>query len=125
MDQASASGRPDALTARALGSPKPNPNPDRRVQGSSPDAASGSKAEVRFLIGVTSACCTAKSAGLRAGVRATWLAFMRQRYPDVDVRFIIAQPDSPNRRARARARAALPRAGLAPSAVKAWLARLW
>lgn len=54
---------------------------------------------MRFLIGVTSSCCTAKSAKLRAAVRATWLAFMRERHPDVDVKFIIAQPDSPNRRA--------------------------
>lgn len=75
----------------------------RQAQGGSPDAASGSKAEVRFLIGVTSSCCTAKSAKLRAAVRGTWLAFMRERHPDVDVKFIIAQPDSPNRRAdRAR-----------------------
>ncbi len=112
---ARARGAPTGGSGRRLGPPQRPPrvlrgnfNPavtlnlaSRRAQGGSPDAASGSKAEVRFLIGVTSACCTAKSAGLRAGVRTTWLAFMRQRYPDVDVRFIIAQPDSPNRRARA------------------------
>ena len=73
--------------------------PPWQAQGGSPDAASGSKAEVRFLIGVTSSCCTAKSAKLRAAVRGTWLAFVRTRHPDVDVKFIIAQPDSPNRRA--------------------------
>ena len=70
----------------------------RQAQGGSPDAASGSKAEVRFLIGVTSSCCTAKSRGLRAAVRSTWLAYMRKEHPHVDVKFIIAQPDSPTRR---------------------------
>ncbi|KAK9831480.1 hypothetical protein WJX81_000249 [Elliptochloris bilobata] len=87
---------------------KPEAQPQRPVQpGGSPDAASGSKAEVRFLIGVTSSCCTPKSKKLRAAVRGTWLAYIREHHPAVDVKFIIAQPDSPNRRAAIAAAAEL------------------
>lgn len=58
---------------------------------SSPQAATTSS--VRLLVGVTSACCTAKSFERRAAIRATWASLARERYPDVvAITFFISQP---------------------------------
>ena len=53
----------------------------------------GGERGVRMLVVVTSTCCTLLSKERREAVRQTWVRRTLQNHANVDVRFVLAQPD--------------------------------
>ncbi|GAB4823988.1 hypothetical protein N2152v2_011034 [Parachlorella kessleri] len=52
------------------------------------------QSDVRLFIGITSRCASAEAQAKRMAIRRTWMQMAKDRYPDVVIRFILAQPST-------------------------------